>query len=75
MEHTYSIIVDSPAFNLAWIGVNRATYGKQCSCGVLSSVHHDSIELAHREPMHVHALNTNRRIKAPVFDGRIIERF
>lgn len=73
--HTYSIIRDSAEFNLNWTGINAPTYGRKCNCGVMSGVSHQSIDAAHREPSHLHALNSNRRIGNPVFDGQIIDRY
>lgn len=75
MTHTYSIYRDSAAHNQAWTGHAIDTYHVRCSCGVESGASHLTVESAHREPIHAHAVNSNRRIAIAVFDGQIIDRY
>lgn len=73
--HTYSILRDGTSHNAAWIGQAIETFHVRCSCGVESGQSHLTVESAHREPIHMHALNSNRRIGLAVFDGKIIDRY
>lgn len=73
--HSYSIIRHSIQGNLDWIDYNGHTYSVRCSCGVESGATYRTIEEAHREPQHLFALNSNRRLPVAKFDGQIIDRY
>lgn len=73
--HTYSIVRTSREFNRDWTNYDAETYGVRCSCGVESGCAYLTADEAHRETVHVFALNSHRRLSVAVFDGRIIDRY
>lgn len=75
MTHTYSLVRTSRAFNRDWTNFDAETYGVRCSCGVESGCAYLTADEAHRETVHVFALNSHRRLPVAVFDGRIIDRY
>ena len=74
MTHTYSLTRTSRAFNRDWTNFDSETYGVRCSCGVESGCAYLTADEAHRETVHVFALNSHRRLPRATFDGRIIDR-
>ena len=73
--HTYSLTRTSRAFNRDWTNFDAETYGVRCSCGVESGCAYLTADEAHRETVHVFALNSHRRLPVAVFDGLIIDRY